>query len=101
MGDVSFIHVYSWVLHPHLSILDIVLDSIQNFLGIRNAHDLEFHVPELDSEEGVVLPGDNDSAFVDWGADFEAHAIVRKEDELGGVPNAEHLGIIQEESGYF
>ena len=51
------------VLHPHLSVLDIVLDGIQNFLGIGNAHDLELHVPELDREEGVVLPGDNDGAL--------------------------------------
>jgi len=88
-------------LHPHLSILDIVLDSIQNFLGIRNAHNLEFHVPELDREEGVVLPGDDDSAFVDWGADFEADAIVREEDELGGVPYLQHLWVIEEQCGYF
>ena len=37
--------------------------------------------------EGVVLPGDDGSAFVDWSADFEADAIIREEDELGGVPD--------------
>lgn len=47
------------------------------------------------------MPGDNDSAFVDWGADFEADAIVREEDELGGVPDAEHLWVIEEQGGYF
>ena len=84
------------VLHPHLSVLDIILDGVQNFFGVGDAHDLELHVPELDREEGVVLPGDDDDAFVDWGADFESDAIVRKEDELGGVPDAEHLRLIQE-----
>lgn len=89
------------VLHPHLSVLDIVLDGVQNFIGVGNAHDLELHVPELDREEGVVLPGDDDGAFVDLGADFEADAIVREEDELGGVPYLQHLGVFQEQCGYF
>ena len=39
--------------------------------------------------------------FVDWGADFEADAIVREEDELGGVPDAEHLWVIEEQGGNF
>ena len=43
-------------------------------------------VLELDREEDIILPGDDDSAFVDWGADFEIDAIVREEDELGGAP---------------
>ena len=51
-----------------------------------DAHNLEFHITELDLEKDIVLPGDDDSAFIDWGADFEADAIVREEDELGGVP---------------
>ena len=51
--------------------------------------------------EGLVLPGDDDGDFVDWGADFEADAIVREEDELGGVPDAEHLWVIEEQGGYF
>lgn len=83
-------------LHPHLSVLDIVLDGVQNFIGIRDTHDLELHVPELDREKGVVLPGDNDGAFVDWGADFEAHTFIREEDELGGVPYLQHLRVVQE-----
>ena len=37
-------------LHPHLSVFDIALDCIQDFFGIRDAHDLELHVPELDRE---------------------------------------------------
>ena len=87
-------------LHPHLSVLDIILDGIQNFLGIGDSHDLELHVPELDREEGVVLPGDDDGAFVDWGADFEADTIVREEYELGGVPYLQHLRVIQEQGRY-
>ena len=39
--------------------------------------------------------------FVDWGADFEADAIVREEDEFGGVPDAEHLWGIEEQGGNF
>ena len=81
-------------LHPHLSVLDIILHCIEDFFGVGNDHDLELHVPEVDRVEGVVLPGDDDGAFVDWGADFEANAIVREEDELGGVPDAEHLWVI-------
>lgn len=52
-------------LHPHLSILHIILDYIQNFLSIGDSQNLEFHVTELDGVEGVVLPGDKDSAVVD------------------------------------
>lgn len=88
-------------LHPHLSVLDIVLDSVQNFFGVGDAHDLELHIPELDREEGIVLSGDDDGAFVDLGADFEADTIVREEDELGGVPYLQHLRVIQEQGGYF
>ena len=83
-------------LHPHLSILHIVLHGIQDLLRIGYAQNLEIHIPEVDRVEGVVLPGDDDGAFVDWGADFEADAIVREEDELGGVPDAEHLWVIEE-----
>ena len=89
------------VLHPHHSVLNIVLHRIQNILSIGDAQNLEFHIPEADRVEGVVLPGDDDGAFVDWGADFEADAIVREEDELGGVPDAEHLWVIEEQGGYF
>ena len=64
-------------LHPHLSHLNIVLDGIQNLLCIGDSQNLEIHIPEVDRVEGVVLPGDDDGAFVDWGADFEADAIVR------------------------
>lgn len=73
-------------LHPHLSVLNIVIDGIQNFRCIRDAHNLEFHVPEHDREKDIFLPGDEDGAFVDWGADFEADAIVIEEYEFGGVP---------------
>ena len=52
------------VLHPHLSVLDIVLDCVQDFFGIRDAHDLELHVPELNRVEYVVMPGDDDGTFV-------------------------------------
>ena len=89
------------VLHPHHSVLNIVLHRIQNLLSIGDAQNLEFHIPEADRVEGVVLPGDDDGAFVDWGADFEADAIVREEDELGGVPDAEHLWVIEEQGGNF
>ena len=65
----------------------------RKFASVPN---LEFHVTEADRVECVVLPGDDDSAFVDWGADFESDAIVREEDELGGVPDAEHLWVIEE-----
>ena len=88
-------------LHPHLSVLDIVLDNIQNFLCIGNAHNLEFHITELDREKDIVLPGDDDSAFIDLGADFETDAIVREEDELGGVPYLQHPRVIEEQCGYF
>lgn len=74
------------LLHPHISVLDIVLDNIQNFLCIGNTHNLEFHITELGREKDIVLPGDDDVAFVDLGADFKADAIVREEDELIGVP---------------
>ena len=73
-------------LHTDLSVLNIVLDGVQNFLCIRDAHNLEFHVPEPDREKDIVLPGDDDSAFIDLGADFEPDAIIREEDELGSVP---------------
>ena len=49
----------------------------------RESHRL--HIPEVDRVEGVVLPCDDDGSLVDWCADFEADAIVREEDELGGV----------------
>lgn len=88
-------------LHPHHSVLNIVLHRIQNLLSIGDSQNLEIHIPEVDRVEGVVLPGDDDGAFVDWGADFEADAIVREEDELGGVPDAEHLWVIEEQGGYF
>lgn len=51
-----------------------------------NAYVLELYVKELDHEKDIVLPSDDDGAFVDWGADFKADAIVREEDELIGVP---------------
>ena len=89
------------VLHPHLSHLNIVFHRIQHLLSIGDSQNLEIHIPEVDRVEGVVLPGDDDGAFVDWGADFEADAIVREEDELGGVPDAEHLWVIDEQGGYF
>ena len=82
--------------HPHLSHLNIVFHRIQHLLSIGDSQILESHIPEVDRVEGVVLPGDDDGAFVDWGADFEADAIVREEDELGGVPDAEHLWVIEE-----
>ena len=78
--------MYRSSLHPHLSIFNIVLHCIQNLLSIGDSQNLEIHIPEVDRVEGVVLPGDDDCAFVDWGADFETDAIVREEDELGGVP---------------
>lgn len=67
----------------------------------------EFHVAkEADGEAGltseeIILPGDDDSAFVDWGADFEADSIVREEDELGGVPYLQHLRVIEEQCDFF
>lgn len=66
------------VLHPHLSILHIVLHGIQDLLRIGYAQNLEIHIPEVDRVEGIVLPGDDDSAFIDLRADFEADAIVRE-----------------------
>ena len=84
------------VLHPHLSHLNIVFHRIQHLLSIGDSQNLEIHIPEVDRVEGVVRPGDDDGAFVEWGADFEADAIVREEDELGGVPDAEHLWVIEE-----
>ena len=47
-------------------------------LLFTDAHHLEFHITELDREIGIVLPGDDDSAFIDLRADFEADAIVRE-----------------------
>ena len=44
------------ILHPHLSVLDIVLDNIQNFFGIGDSRNLEFHVLELDCEEDGAAP---------------------------------------------
>ena len=78
----------NWVLalYPRLSVLNIVLDGIDDFFCIWDAHNLEFHITELDREIGIVLLGDDDGTFVDWGADFEADAIVREEDEFGEVP---------------
>ena len=35
-------------LHPHLSVLNIVLDVVQNLLRIRDSEDLEFHITEVD-----------------------------------------------------
>ena len=75
-------------LHPHHSVLNIVLHRIQNLLSIGDSQNLEFHITEADRVEGVVLPGDDDSAFIDLGADFEPDAIVRKKDKLGGIPDA-------------
>lgn len=79
----------NWVLalYPRLSVLNIVLDGIDDFFCIWDAHHLEFHITELDREIGIVLPCDDDSAFIDLRADFEADAIVREEDELGGISN--------------
>ena len=78
----------NWVLalHPRLSVLNIVLDGIDDFFCIWDAHNLEFHITELYREKDIVLPGDDDSAIIDFRADFEADAIVREEDEFGGVP---------------
>ena len=89
------------VLHPHLSHLNIVFHRIQHLLSIGDSQNLEFHIPEADRVEGVVLPGDDDSAFIELGADFEPDAIVRKKDELGGIPDAEHLLVIEEQGGNF
>ena len=88
-------------LHLHLSHLDINIHNIQHLLSIGDSQNLEFHVTEADRVECVVLPGDDDSAFVDWGADFEADAIVREEDELGGVSYLQHLRVIEKQCGYF
>ena len=52
-------------LHPHLSVFDIILDRIQNFLCIGDSQNLEVYITELDEIEGVVLPGDKDSAVVE------------------------------------
>ena len=59
---------------------------IQNLFSIGDSQNLKFHIHKADRVEGLVLPFDDDGDFVDWGADFEADAIVREEDELGGVP---------------
>lgn len=87
--------------HPHLTILHIVLDSVQSFLCRGDSKNLEVNVPEGDGVEGVVLPCDDDGSLVGWCAYFEADAIVREEDELGGVPDAEHLREIEEQGGNF
>ena len=84
-------------LHPHLSIFNIVLHHVEYFLGIGDTHDLELHLPEPDCEKDIVLLGDDDSAFIDLGADFETDAIVREEDELGGLPYLQHLRVIEEQ----
>ena len=68
-------------LHPHHSVLNIVLDGIQNLLSIGDSQNLEIHIPEVDRVEGVVLPGDDEYRR----ADDEVYAIIRKEDELSGV----------------
>ena len=73
-------------LHPHLSHLNIVLHCIQNLLRIGDSQNLEIHITELDHEKDIVLPGDDDGAFIDLGANYEADAIVREEYEFGGVP---------------
>lgn len=88
-------------LHPHLSVLNIVLHCIQNLLCIGNPHNLEFHIPEADRVEGIVLPDDDESAFVDWGVDFETYTFVREEGELGGVPYLQHFRVIEEQCAYF
>lgn len=67
--------------HPHLTILHIILHCIQNFFCIGDSQNLEFHITELDGVEGVVLPGDKDSAVVDWRADLESDAILGKKYE--------------------
>lgn len=69
-------------LHPHLTVLNIVLDGIQNLLCIGDSQNLEIHIPEVDRIEGVVLTGNDDGAFVDWGSDFEADASVRRKMNL-------------------
>ena len=89
------------VLHPHHSVLNIVLHRIQNLLCIGDSHNLEFHITELDREKDIVLPGDDDTAVIDLGADFETDAVVREEDERGGVPYLQHLRVIEEQCGYF
>lgn len=94
-------HAIGIALHPHISHLNILLHCIQHLLSIGDSQNREFHIPEADREKDIVLLGDDDGAFVDWGADFEADAIVRKEDELGSVPDAEHLRVIEEQCGYF
>lgn len=63
-------------LHTDLSVLNIVLDGVQNFLCIRDAHNLEFHVPEPDREKDIVLHGDDDDSLVGLCADDEAYAII-------------------------
>ena len=89
------------VLHPHLSVFDIVLHCVQDFFGIGDAHDLEIHVAELDREEHLVLPSDQDGAVLDLGADFETDTFSREEDELGDVPYPQHLRVIEEQGSYF
>ena len=83
------------VLHPHLSIFNIVLHYIEDFLSIWGAHDLKLRVPELDREEDIVLPGYKDCAVIDWYADIEADSIVRKEYKLGGVPSRRMISIVE------
>ena len=86
-GQGVQVHQVRGTVTPTPSHLNIVLHCIQHLLSIGDSQDLEFHIPEADRVEGVVLPGDDDSALVGWCADFEADAIVRAEDELGGISN--------------
>ncbi len=78
---------WTLALHPHHSVLNIVLHRIHNLLCIGDSQNLEIHIPEVDRVEGVVLPGDDDATLVYRRADFEAYTFVRKEDELGCIPN--------------
>lgn len=74
-------HLIVIALPPHHTILHIILDRIQHILRIGNSQNLKLHIAELDGVEGVVLPGDEDSAVVDWGADFESDAVIGKKYE--------------------
>ena len=76
---------YSRYLHPHLSHLNIVLHCIQHLLCIVDSQNHEIHIPEVDRIEGLVLPCDDDGSLVGWCADFETDAVIREEDEPGGI----------------
>lgn len=88
-------------LHPHLSHLNKVFHCIQNLLSIGDSQNLELYIPEVDRVEGVVLPGDDDATLVYRRADFKSYTFVRKKDELGCIPDAEHLWVIEEQGGNF